>query len=129
MKEGEKVTGSMDAPRPVPRCQERKAGQRPPNPHPITLPKGQSLFRSEDTKGGVQVVEEGSQDPALETKLLTWRKSLPWVSHPLSRYCWRSSSLTFLLCNFPSIRAWTSGLGTDPWTEEQEVRGKTVAHS
>ena len=97
------MTGSMDAPCLVPRCQERKAGQRPPNPHPVTFPKGQSRFRSEDMKGGVQVVEEGPQDPALEAKLLTWRKSLPWVSCPLSRYHCRSSLLTFLLCNFPSI--------------------------
>ena len=96
---------------------------------PSLSPKGQSWFRSEDTKGGVQVMEEGPQDPALETKLLTWKKSLPWVSYPLSSYHCRSSLLIFLLCNFPSILAWTSGLGTDPQDRGAEVRGKTVAHS
>ena len=74
-------------------------------------------------------MEEGPQDPALETKLLTCRKSLPWVSYPLSRYHCRSSLLTFLLCSFPSILAWTSGLGTAPPDTGAEVRGKTVAHS
>ena len=96
---------------------------------PSLSPKGQSWFRSEDTKGGVQVVEEGPQDPALETKLLTCRKSLPWVSYPLSRYHCRSSLLTFSLYNFPSILAWTSGLGTDPPDRGAEVRRKTVADS
>ena len=77
LKEREKVTGSMDVPRPMPRCQEHKAGQRLQTHIPSLSPKGQSWFRSEDVKGGVQVVKEGPQDPALQTKLLTWRKSLP----------------------------------------------------
>ena len=34
---------------------------------------------------------------------------------------------SFLLSDRPSVFSWMSGLGTDPMTEEQELRGKPVA--
>ena len=49
------------------------------------------------------------------------------VSHPVSRYPWRSRFLKevhFFLYDRPSVLGWMSGLGTDPTTEQQELRGK-----
>ena len=36
---------------------------------------------------------------------------------------------SFLLYDRPSVLSWISGLGTDPTTEQQELRGKPVALS
>ena len=36
---------------------------------------------------------------------------------------------SFLLCDRPSVLGWMSGLGTDPTTEQQELRSKPVALS
>ena len=36
---------------------------------------------------------------------------------------------SFLLYDRPSVLGWMSGLGTDPTTEQQELRGKPVALS
>ena len=36
---------------------------------------------------------------------------------------------SFLLHDCPSVLGWMSGLGTDPTTEQQELRGKPVALS
>ena len=36
---------------------------------------------------------------------------------------------SFLLYDHPSVLGWMSGLGTDPMTEQQELRGTRVALS
>ena len=36
---------------------------------------------------------------------------------------------SFLLYDRPSVLSWMSGLGTDPTTEQQELRGKPVSLS
>ena len=36
---------------------------------------------------------------------------------------------SFLLYDRPSVLSWISGLGTDPTTEQQELRGKPVSLS
>ena len=36
---------------------------------------------------------------------------------------------SFLLYDRPSVLSWISGLGTDPTTEQRELRGKPVALS
>ena len=36
---------------------------------------------------------------------------------------------SFVLYDHPSVLGWMSGLGTDPTTEQQELRGKPVALS
>ena len=36
---------------------------------------------------------------------------------------------SFLLYDRPSVLVWVAGLGTDPTTEQQELRGKPVALS
>ena len=75
-REGDRKHGCPTPYAQMPGAQGRAKASKPTSHHfPLKDSLGSGV---EDVKGGVQVVEEGPQDPALETKLLTWRKSLPW---------------------------------------------------
>ena len=96
----------------MPGAQGRAKASKPTSRH----------FSPKDSLGsGVRTWREGSRLWRRAPRTLLFRRSCwhgespsPRVSYPLSRHHCGSSLLTFLLCNFPSILAWTSGLSTDP---------------